>query len=62
MKFQWFDNCEESLEKLKSYLVIALMLALPTSFSGFTVDCDISKIGLRFMLMQHGKIIVYTSR
>ena len=37
------------------------MLAFPSSTSGDIVYCATLRIGLRYMLMQHGQVIAYTS-
>ena len=62
VKFQWWSDCEESFEKLKSCLTTAPVLALPSGSDGFVVYCDASRIGLGCVLMQHGRVIAYASR
>ena len=47
---------------LKKCLTSALVLTLSTDTGGYAVYCDASRIGLECVLMQHGKIIAYTSR
>nr|GFD23812.1 putative reverse transcriptase domain-containing protein [Tanacetum cinerariifolium] len=61
-KFVWTDEYEESFEELKRRLVSALILTLPSGFSGFQIYSDASKKGLGCVLMQHGKVIAYASR
>ena len=47
---------------LKDLLTSALGLTLPSGDEGYTVYCDASQMGLGCVLMQHGKVIAYTSR
>ncbi|GKF44624.1 reverse transcriptase [Tanacetum coccineum] len=61
-KFVWTDERNESFEELKRRLVSALILTLPSGFSGFQIYSDASKKGLGCVLMQHGKVIAYASR
>nr|GFB98840.1 putative reverse transcriptase domain-containing protein [Tanacetum cinerariifolium] len=56
-KFLWTDEREESFEELKWRLVSALILTLPSGFSGFQIYSDASKKSLGCVLMQHGKVI-----
>ncbi|XP_070014085.1 uncharacterized protein [Nicotiana sylvestris] len=62
VKFQWSNACEKSFQELKSRLTTTPVLALPEGTKGFVVYCDASRIGLGCVLMQHGKVIAYTSR
>ena len=62
VKFEWDDICEQSFQKLKDCLTIALVLALPTDQRGMTVYCDAFRVGLGCVLMQNGKVIAYASR
>ena len=47
---------------LKDRLTSDVVLRLPDRTKGFVVYCDASGVGLWFVLMQHGKVIAYTSR
>ena len=40
----------------------APLLTLPEGTKGFVVYCDASRVGLSCVLMQHGKVIAYSSR
>ncbi|XP_070029475.1 uncharacterized mitochondrial protein AtMg00860-like [Nicotiana sylvestris] len=60
--FYWFDDCEASFQKLKTALTITLVLVLPSGSGMYTVYCNASCIGLGFVLIQKGKVIVYASR
>ena len=51
VKFEWSDDCEKSFQDLKSRLVCALVLIVPSGEEGFTIYCDASKIGLGCVLM-----------
>ena len=58
----WSDQCEQSFQKLKERLILAPILALPTSGKEFTIYSDASIQGLGCILMQDGKVIRYASR
>ena len=62
MKFDWDDRCEQSFQDLKNRLVTTPVLILPTVGVGYVVFSDASKQGLRCILMQNGRVIVYASR
>ncbi|XP_070046930.1 uncharacterized protein [Nicotiana tomentosiformis] len=62
VKFQWSDACEQSFQELKKRLTTAPVLTLPTGSGGFTVYCDVSRVGLGCVLMLEGKVIAYASR
>ena len=62
VKFNWDEACEKSFQELKSHLVTAPILTLPSEGGGFVIYSDASKKGLGCVLMQHGKVIAYASR
>ena len=62
VEFQWSDACEESFQKLKTCLTTTPVLVLPSGSSRFSMYCDASRVGLRCVLMQHGRVISYASR
>ena len=62
MCFQWFDECEQIFQKLKTLLTSAPVLTLPEEGVHFTVYCDASGVSLGGVLMQKGKVIAYASR
>ena len=62
MKFDWKDRCEAAFQELKHKLTNAPVPALLVEGEEFTIYNDASRQGLGCVLMQDGKIIVYTSR
>ena len=62
IKFEWIEDCEQSFQKLKQWLVSASILTIPIENEGFTIYSDTSKKGLGCVLMQHGKTVAYASR
>jgi hypothetical protein len=61
-KFEWNADCEASFQELKKKLTTAPVLTLPQGIEGFVVYTDASGIGLGAVLMQHGKVVAYSSR
>ena len=59
LKFEWDERCEQSFQKLKNRLIIALILTLPIIGGRYVVFSDVSKQGLDFVLLQDGRVIVY---
>ena len=57
-KFEWSKACERGFQELKDKLSCAPLLTLLEGNQGFLVYCDDSRVGLGFILMQHGKMIV----
>jgi hypothetical protein len=62
VKFEWSKKCETSFQELKSRITSALVLALLKGYEGFVVYSDASSKGLGCVLMQHRRVIAYTSR
>ena len=62
VKFEWSDDCERSFQELKNRLVTTPILTIPSGSGGFVVYSDASHQGLGCVLMQHGKVVAYTSR
>ncbi|XP_070055876.1 uncharacterized protein [Nicotiana tomentosiformis] len=60
--FIWFEECEESFQKLKTTLITALVLVLPMGLGSYTVYCDASRVGLGTVLMQDGRVIANASQ
>ena len=45
-RFDWTHQCQEAFEKLKSALVSADVLTLPSEDGRFILDCDASDFGI----------------
>ena len=61
VKFLWDDDCERAFEELKRRLTSAHVLVVPNCDEPYTVHTNASRIGLGFVLMQHGQVITYAS-
>ena len=59
MKFEWNEECENAFHELKQKLTTAPILTTPISEELFMIYCDASTVGLKCVLMQQGKVIVY---
>ena len=62
VKYEWSDDCEQSFQELKSRLIMAPVLALPTLGVEYVVFSDASRQGLGCVFMQDGRVIAYASR
>ena len=62
VKFEWDDKCQSSFDQLKKILVQAPMLTQPTLGREYAMYSDASRIGLRCVLMQDGKVVAYALR
>jgi hypothetical protein len=64
--FNWTENCEQSFQTLKNYLVSENVLALPDFSKEFVVEADASQIGVGAVLSQkidrHYRPIAYFSK
>ncbi|KAF3616825.1 RNA-directed DNA polymerase -like protein [Capsicum annuum] len=60
--FRLSEITSYSPNSLKTQLTSAPVLALPDGSEGFIVYCDASRVGLGYVIMQHGKVIAYASR
>ncbi|XP_070010813.1 uncharacterized mitochondrial protein AtMg00860-like [Nicotiana sylvestris] len=49
--FRWFDDCEESFQKLKTALTTTPVLVLLSGSGMYTVYYDASRVGLGSVLM-----------
>ena len=61
-KFEWTEDCENSFTELKRRLTSTPVLTLLENNESFDIYSDASKLGLRVVLMQNGKVISYTLR
>ena len=62
VKFEWDDKCQSSFNQLKKILVEVLVLTQPTPGREYFMYSDASRIGVRCVLMQDGKVVAYASR
>ena len=62
MKFEWDEKFEQSFQELKNRLITAPVFTLPTTGAGYVVFNDVSRQGLRCVLMQGGRVIAYAFR
>ena len=62
VKFELTDKCEEIFQTLKEKLTSAPVLTLPEGNKGFEAYSDASYQGLGCVLMQHKRVVAYTSR
>ena len=60
--FSWTELCEACFEEMKKRLTTAPVLAIPDTTQAFEVYCDASYQGLRCVLMQGERAVVYASR
>jgi hypothetical protein len=59
--FKWGVAQDKSFQELKDRLTSAPLLALPDFGKTFEIECDVSGVGIRGVLMQEGKPIAYFS-
>lgn len=57
--FSWSDEAMATFEVIKVKLTTALVLALPKFSQPFELQCDASKVGVRAVLSQGGRSVVY---
>ncbi|PKI73054.1 hypothetical protein CRG98_006549, partial [Punica granatum] len=62
VKFEWTDECGQSLQELKKRLTTAPVLIIPSTDEGFVIYSDASHQGLGCILMQCGRVVAYASR
>ncbi|GMP59602.1 hypothetical protein CsSME_00022824 [Camellia sinensis var. sinensis] len=62
ISFDWTDQRESAFQELKTRLVTASVLTLPSGTDGYTVFSDASHKGLGCVLMQKVRVIGYASR
>jgi hypothetical protein len=60
--FKWTPACQESFEMLKQKLTTPPVLVLPDVHKPFSIYCDALYTGLGCVLMQEGRVVVYSSR
>jgi hypothetical protein len=60
--FLWTDECEQSFQELKRWMVTAPVLMLPSESCGFVIYSDASRKELSCVLMQNDKVVAYASQ
>ena len=59
--FKWTKEAQESFELIKRKMTIALVLTLPDFNKMFEVDYNTSNVGVRAVLSQEGRPIIFFS-
>jgi hypothetical protein len=62
VEFKWTPEGQESFEALKKKLTTTPVLILSDVHKPFSMYCDASYTGLGCVLMQEGRVVVYSSR
>ena len=62
VKFERGEECQRSFDKLKAFLIEALVLTQLTCGKEYVIFSDASLNGLGCVLMQEGKVVAYASR
>ncbi|XP_073317220.1 uncharacterized mitochondrial protein AtMg00860-like [Primulina huaijiensis] len=62
VKFFWESEYQESFDRLKQALTLAPVLAMPSVQGDYVLYTDALKLGLGAVLMQHDRVIAYTSK
>jgi hypothetical protein len=60
-QFEWTSACDASFQELKKQLTTAVVLVMPDMENPFSIYCDASCQGLGCVLMQDGRMVVYSS-
>jgi hypothetical protein len=60
--FEWTSECQASFEELRKHLTSAPVLVLLDLTKKFDIYYDASRRGLRYVLVQEGQVVCYTSR
>jgi hypothetical protein len=61
VEFKWTQKCQDAFEALKEKLTTTPVLVFPEVCKPFSVYCDASYTGLGCVLMQEGRVVVYSS-
>jgi hypothetical protein len=59
--YVWSKECDDAFQTLKKLLTTSPVLAQPDIAKPFDIYCDASGTGLRCVLMQEGRVILYSS-
>jgi hypothetical protein len=60
-KYIWCDTSDDVLKNIKKLLTTSSVLAQPDTDKSFDVYCDASGTDLGGVLMQEGRVILYSS-
>jgi hypothetical protein len=61
-RWEWSKECDESFQELKRRLTTTPVLIFPSRKEGFVVYNNASRKGPGCVIMQHGRVVAYTSR
>jgi hypothetical protein len=61
-KYVWSKDCDEVFQTLKKLLTTSPVLAQPDITKPFDIYCDASGTGLGCVLIQEGRVILYSSQ
>ncbi|GAA0187596.1 hypothetical protein LIER_34883 [Lithospermum erythrorhizon] len=62
VSFVWSNDCEHCFNVLKKRITSAPVLTLPSDSEGYIIYSDASHQGLRYVVMQNGRMVAYASR
>ena len=60
--FVWTEECEGAFSELKHRLTTTPILTIPNQSGGLVIYSDTSRQGLGCVLMQHDKVVAYSSK
>jgi hypothetical protein len=60
--YVWSKECDDAFQTLKKLLTTSPVLSQPDIAKPFDIYCDASGTGLGCVLMQEGRVILYSSR
>jgi len=60
-KFEWTEAAQKAFDSIKDKLTSAPILALPNFAQVLKVECDASRVRIRVVLTQEGRLVAYFS-
>ncbi|XP_072962659.1 uncharacterized mitochondrial protein AtMg00860-like [Typha angustifolia] len=60
--FIWMDKAKETFEAMKKAMILAPVFALADFTKPFTIECNVSGVGIGAVLMQEGRLVAYMSK